>query len=125
MKEIIDQHRRKYPISLAEIKYYSSFEQILGKTVHDYSREDRKSRWNKCVEEFKTNGKKESINVWIEPGGDGSCLECVHCNHSDGWCILMGLPSAVNPVLSFQHALPGMACMGAGKQTKGQTELDL
>ncbi|MCJ8153217.1 hypothetical protein MKJ01_05505 [Chryseobacterium sp. SSA4.19] len=125
MKEIIDQHRQKYPISFAEIKFYSSFEQILGKTVNDYSKEERKSRWNKCLEEFRSSGRNDLIEVWTEPGGDGSCLECVHYNLGDGWCVLMGLPSAVNPILSFQHALPGMACMGVGKQTKGQTELDL
>lgn len=125
MKEEIEKHRDKYPISQDEIRYYSSFEQILGKTQQTYTKEERKERWNKCISEFEKNNKSEFIEVWNGPGGDGTCCECIHFNPVDGWCVLLGLPSTVNPILSFQHALPGLACMGVGKETKGQTELDL
>lgn len=29
----------------------------------------------------------------------------------------MGLPSTVNPILTFPHGIAGMACMGVGKET--------
>ncbi|BAP30113.1 uncharacterized protein CHSO_1076 [Chryseobacterium sp. StRB126] len=124
-KSKIDNHRDKYPIGIDEIRYYSSFEQILGKKESQYSKDDRKLRWNKCIKEFKDNDKADVIEVWTSPGGDGECVQCIHFNYDDGWCVLMGLPSSVNPVLSFKHGMPGMACMGAGREINGQTTLDL
>ncbi|WP_157190004.1 hypothetical protein [Leptospira kirschneri] len=51
------------------------------------------------------------LEVWSNAEG---CEGCVHLDLAEAWCNLQGLPCAVNPILSFQHAIPGMACMGAG-----------
>jgi hypothetical protein len=84
-----------------------SFEDLLGKKQSVLTEEQRKVRWAKWV----SLAGEEAASWWMD------CEGCEACIHLDGhWCKLQGLPATVNPYLSFRHGMPGMACMGAGKQ---------
>jgi len=124
-KDLIEKHREQYPIPINEIKWYSSFQQIFGKNKNEYSNDERKQRWLKNLNELKENDNSDVVEHWTQAGGDGECCSCVHFNSDGGWCKLMGLPSTVNPVLSFNHGIIGLACGGAGIEAEGQTELDI
>lgn len=42
-----------------------------------------------------------------------------------GWCVLQGLPCGVNPVLTMRHNIPGMACMGIGREGRPPAQMTL
>ncbi|RHX89888.1 hypothetical protein [Leptospira stimsonii] len=93
-----------------EITLKSSFESILGKKREDYSDKVRQERWN-YWKILVSKKKRWLMEVWSNTKG---CEGCIHLNKKESWCNLQGLPCTVNPILSFQNALPGLACMGAG-----------
>lgn len=74
----IDIHREKYPIPINEIKFYSSFQQILGKTDNEYSNDERKERWSRNLNELNENDNSDAVEYWTQPGGDGECSSCIH-----------------------------------------------
>jgi hypothetical protein len=38
--------------------------------------------------------------------------ECHNCAHRrGGWCVQIGLPCTVNPILTVRHGMIGMACI--------------
>ncbi len=118
-KKTIEKHRAKFPISLDEITFYSSFEQILGKTSKDYDSTDRYERWYKAMFLLKKSGNKSSYEFWNTiSGSNETCFGCTHRDENRNWCRLYGLPPNYNPVLKNI----GMACMGLGFE--GQQEME-
>lgn len=91
----------------------SSFEEILGETSKVYSQQERKERWQQWKDLAISNGEKELVEDWIQTE---ACKNCIHLNQKQAWCNLQELPCTVNPILSFQDGIIGMACMGAGFQ---------
>src|ERR1051325_5393470 len=91
-----------------------SFENLLGKRSSEISAETRQARW----EEWKALAGQDAAEWW-EPDPE-ACGGCVHL--AGDWCRLMELPAAVNPILSFRFGMPGMACMGAGKETLKESD---
>lgn len=105
---------------MADITLNDSFEKILGKNGSEYTASERKERWERWKKIARDSDKQDLVNYWSDTEG---CEGCIHINESGAWCNLMGLPCAVNPVLSFRHGMIGMACMGAGKETAEQVEI--
>ncbi len=108
----IKQHREIYPLPFDEICKMSSFEQILGRKISEYTEDERKARWEKAMS-F-PGGKK--VNEYYT-----NISECFGCKHfQKGWCASTSLPCGVNPVLTFQFGMVGMACQGLGfESTEG------
>ncbi|EJP13101.1 hypothetical protein [Leptospira interrogans] len=107
---------------MKEITLRSSFEFILGKKREDFSDEVKQERWN-YWKSLALKNKHRLVEVWSNVEG---CIGCIHLDKENAWCNLQGLPCTVNPILSFQNAIPGMACMGAGytKQSVIPDEFD-
>lgn len=97
--------REKYPVPTGELNRHSSFEQILGRNESDYTHNEKQERWNKVMSLSHKSVKADWLNT-------ETCYNCSHLNGS--WCKLVDLPCTVNPILSFQFGIPGMACRGAG-----------
>lgn len=95
----------------------SSFQDILGENINVFSEDQRKERWQQWNDFAKKN--TDMIKYWNDAS---ACNGCVYLDGN--WCKSHSLPCTVNPVLSFKHAIKGMACMGAGKK-ESQTELTL
>jgi len=69
----------------------------------------RRERW----EAWKALAPADLVEWWQ----DCAAEVCHGCRHCDGdWCMRQHLPAAVNPVTTFRHGLPGMACMGIGRE---------
>lgn len=89
--------------------------ELFGETKKDMSEKVRRKRWEQwkklCAEQ--PDG-KEVIEQWT------NCEEgCSGCMHRDGdWCNLESLPCTVNPILTYQYNMLGLACMGLGYQAK-------
>ncbi len=98
----IQKHREIYPLPHQDLCLYSSFEQILGKSPKDYTLAERKDRWNKVM------SLDENMKEWW--GNSESCSSCKHLK--DNWCSCVGLPCTVNPILTFEQGILGMACQG-------------
>lgn len=113
----IEQLREQYPVPFEEICLYNSFSQILGKKPEDYSEEERKQRWSKIMS-LNSNMKRH----WSNTSG---CHGCIYLNSKQAWCNLQGLPSNVNPVLTYNSGMIGLACFGAGRVENKQLELEL
>lgn len=92
----------------------SSFAEILGRKDDVFPESVRRSRWARWLRLARRRKQsKVTADVWIKSH------ECAGCIHRRGaWCTLMGLPCTVNPILSFSNGIPGMACMGAGREER-------
>lgn len=109
-KEII-KHRSKHPLAFEEITFYSSFEQILGKTPKDYTPEERYERWSKNMELLRENGSQAAYDFWgTILGSNETCYGCANRDENRNWCLWSELPPNYNPVIKNM----GMACMGLG-----------
>lgn len=102
--------------------------ELLGTKPNDMSDDLRRQRWNEWIQicssesaDYATSTFKDYSDAWLDTSG------CEGCIHLDGnWCKLQELPATVNPYLTLKHGGgPGMACMGGGKETIGQQELEL
>lgn len=113
----IEQLREQYPVPFEEICLYNSFAQILGKKPEDYSEDQRKLRWNKIMS---LNSKMK--RHWSDTS---SCSGCIHLDNKEAWCNLQGMPCTVNPLLTYNTGMIGMACFGAVKTENKQLELEL
>lgn len=110
-------HREIYPLPFEQISKLSSFEQILGRKISDYTEEERKARWDKAMS---FPGGKEAKEYY------SNLYECVDCKHfQNGWCGYASLPCGVNPVLTFQHGMVGMACQGVGHELIDGTQIEM
>jgi hypothetical protein len=112
-----EKHREIYPLSLDQISKLSSFEQILGREKSDYKEEERKERWNKAMSFPGGKQAKEYFSNYDE------CADCNHCKN--GWCAYAGLPCGVNPKLTYQYGMIGMACQGIGYEMVTGTQIEL
>lgn len=83
------------------------WEKLFSKSMSDKVRRARWSEWQKLAIE---NGNHENVDYWNDSGE--TCYGCIY--NDNAWCSLQSLPCTVNPVLTFQHNLVGMACMGVG-----------
>lgn len=111
-----EEHRKIYPLPYEQISKLSSFEQIFGKSIDEYTEDERKERWARATS-FK--GGKDVKKYYEDP------TECIGCQHfQNGWCALVSLPCGINPVLTFRMGMVGMACMGAGYKVKEGMEFD-
>jgi hypothetical protein len=85
---------------------------LFGETINDYSKEQRKERWDKILSLEKQN----NLDNWSWLNDDAlsneTCDGCIHRNQN--WCESQGLPTNYNPILKGL----GMACMGVGYEDK-------
>lgn len=101
-------HRQIYPLPFEQISKLSSFEQIFGRTIAEYTEDERTARWEKIAS---FPGGKEVKEYF------SNSIECSDCRHfQNGWCAYASLPCGVNPVLTFQRGIVGMACRGVGRE---------
>ncbi len=96
---------------MKKITLKSSFEEILGKNISVFTEKERKQRWNEWKQLAIKEGSTELVELWETSEG---CDGCKHFNTKENWCNSQSLPCAVNPILSFQKGIIGMACMGVG-----------
>ncbi len=76
----------------------------------EMSEEQRKSNWDAWKKSALKNGKSDMVKYWCNNN-----IECEGCKYRNkDWCELQGLPCSVNPILTIQHGMLGMACMGCG-----------
>lgn len=100
---------------------YISWKDLLGKDENEFTPEARRARWEewKALCRAGTTKDQQVVDWWTShegcfDDGDGDC------RHRDGdWCCLMQLPASVNPRLTYNLGMIGMACMGAGYEPKG------
>lgn len=94
--------------------------ELFGEKPVDITPEHRRKRW----EEWKALGMKADaqvrrmVRVWSKER-DETCKGCAH--RSKDWCLSFGLPCTVNPHLTFNDNIMGMACGGAGYEAKQLT----
>ncbi|RZJ33738.1 MAG: hypothetical protein EOO51_12670 [Flavobacterium sp.] len=70
----INAHRAKFPLPFDEITFYSSFEQLLGKSPGDYTPDERFERWQKNMGLLKENGCDDAYDFWgTISGSDETC----------------------------------------------------
>ncbi|WP_235594105.1 hypothetical protein [Leptospira interrogans] len=105
---------------MKKITLRSSFQSILGKRREDYSDEVRQERWN-YWKSLALKNEPRLLEIWSNVE---DCIGCIHLDKKNAWCNLRGLPCTVNPIRTFQNALPGMACMGVYYETKQIPEFD-
>ena len=105
----INNHRAILPLPFDQITAYSSFAQVLGNKIEDYTEEERKERWAKCMGKLEELD-KDLANMWMYKSSEG-CDGCKYRNTMGiHWCRQQGLPCNYNPVLQDY----GMACCGFG-----------
>lgn len=96
------------------VKRKTSWAELLGEKREDMPDKERRSRWEHWKKLAIKAGDQEMVDYWTKDNAEETCSGCVH---RDGdWCKSEGLPCSINPVLTFQYSIAGMACMGAGKQ---------
>ena len=110
---------------LAPVELTSRWFQILGNKRNEIPENIRRDRWEQWKILAHNDGRadsfgKEMVEYWTDTS------ECHDCKHRDiDWCQLQGLPCTVNPILTFNEGIIGMACMGLGKEIKEPTQLSL
>ena len=112
-----EKHREIYPLPLDQISKLSSFEQIFGKTISEYTEEERKERWEKAMSFPGGKKVKELYSNYYE------CSDCRHFH--DGWCAYASLPCGVSARLTFQYGMVGYACQGVGYEMVEGTQIEL
>ena len=94
------------PVTL-ESRWFELFGNNIEEIEHDVKRE----RWEEWKQLSIAKGNDELVEYWMTTDA------CDGCIHKDGdWCLSQQLPCTVNPVLTFQDGIKGMACMGVGKE---------
>lgn len=104
---------------MTPVKLTSRWLEILGNNRSEMPDETRRQRWEEwkalCL---KAEDGEAVVKTWTD------CSEtCTGCMHKDkDWCRLQQLPCTVNPILTFDSNMIGMACMGAGFNQKELTQ---
>lgn len=99
---------------LPPVQLKISFADLLGNNDSEITEADRRDRWQQWLALAAKNKYRLDI-AWTDTDG------CNGCQHLDGnWCSLMRLPCTVNPYLSYNYGMVGMACAGAGKSIGDQ-----
>lgn len=82
--------------------------ELFGTRPEEIEGQVRRKRW----EEWKRLGLREgseSVATWSTP--NEPCMNCRY--RDDDWCTAVSLPCTVNPNLTFQFGMNGLACGGA------------
>lgn len=83
---------------------------LFGKTKNDMSTETKKERWQQWLTMADKENETDLIKYWT--ASPKTCQDCK--NNTDNWCSFADLPCTVNPILTFNHAIKGLACQGIG-----------
>jgi hypothetical protein len=87
---------------------------LFTKDMAAWVRKERWEEWKaKAVEGDDEQG-KEMVDYWAKDNIDETCAGCIH--RDNDWCKYAELPCNVNPVLTLQNGIIGMACCGVGYQ---------
>ena len=106
------------PSLLTPVELHSDWSQILGDKRNEMPENIRRDRWEQWKTLAHNDGSAEAVEYWTDTS------ECHDCKYRDiDWCQLQGLPCTVNPILTFNEGLIGMACMGLGKERKEPIQL--
>lgn len=81
----------------------------------------RRNRWATWLRKCRKSKRREIAHEWVR-GND--CANCAH-RRGCGWCSLQALPCSVNPILTMRHGMPGMACMGSGRELRVPEQIDI
>lgn len=90
-----------------QIRWEDLFQNVM-------SPELRKQRWDDWKALAMADGEqgKQMVDYWAKDHIDETCEGCIHRNND--WCEFAHLPCNVNPILTIQHGMIGMACQGVG-----------
>lgn len=80
----------------------------------------RRGRWAQWLRLARAAGAGNQARDWVT---DHECGDCMH--RRGGWCQRQGLPCTVNPVLTMRAGMPGMACMGMGRERRAPMQMTL
>lgn len=94
---------------MSTITLESQWLEILPKDATTAERRSRWAQWLRCARSYD----RSLATGWMP---EERCQGCA--NRRGGWCALQQLPCSVNPILTVQHSVPGMACMGLGREPK-------
>lgn len=97
------------PITLT-IRWHEMF----GKQPADIPEKTRRQRWEEWKQLAADAGDQEMVDYWSKDNIDETCAGCI--NKDGDWCRWSGLPCNVNPILTFNDGIIGMACLGMGYQ---------
>lgn len=84
--------------------------ELFGKKKSDMSSETKKERWQQWLNLANRDNESDLVEYW--KATPETCLDCK--NNADNWCSYADLPCTVNPILTFNHAIKGLACQGIG-----------
>lgn len=104
---------------MKDVKRHISWIELFGERRGDMADDVRRSRWEEWKKLCNDAGETDIVEQWTEPSMAENCSSCVHCDKD--WCNASGLPCTVNPILTFQFSMLGMACMGTGHKPKQTT----
>jgi len=104
------------------VRLETTFEELFS----DSKEAVRRRNWVTWKRIAKGLGRDEDLERWGIPE---TCDGCAHSaedlpgaeNAARDWCSLVGLPCAVNPVLSFRYGISGMACCGTSLVPQQET----
>lgn len=99
---------------MKEVKLTISFRDLFGSKKADMQSDVRQLRWAQWQELALLNDSKDVVETWTNTS---ACVGCKHLDSAKAWCNSVDLPCTVNPILSYQNALPGMACQGGGYES--------
>lgn len=98
---------------LKPVELGSRWFQILGNKRNEMPDNIRRERWEQWKALAIADDCKELVDYWTNCSGCGNCI-----NKDKDWCKLQELPCCVNPILTYQHNVIGLACMGLIKDGK-------
>jgi hypothetical protein len=84
----------------------------------DMPEEIRKERWQTWKKLAIKNGDKDLVGYWTDIS---ACYKCDQ--RKKDWCNLQGLPVTINPYLTMDYGILGMACMGLYRSNDYQPDL--
>ena len=94
-----------------QIRWHQLFEQKMPPAL-------RRERWAEWKEAALAEGEEgsEMVDYWVKDYVEETCCGCLH--RDNDWCKYGELPCSVNPILTIQQGIIGMACCGAGYEAK-------
>lgn len=96
------------------VKRKTSWVELLGEKRETMSDRERRARWEQWKSLARKEGDHDVVDYWAKDNVEETCSGCVH--RDKDWCNIAGLPCNINPILTMQGGMIGMACMGVGKE---------
>lgn len=93
-----------------EVTLYDSWHELFGEQSEDFAPKERKGRWAEWKRLVVEAGDLDILEEWTSC--EETCSGCVY--RVNDWCNYASLPCAVNPILTMQMSIKGMACQGVG-----------